>query len=177
MSRVVHPFHVADISALAKAIGRELGPLPEKPGHVELLNILSRSAGYRNFQHFRASMAAQTRLSTPAPPEVNVDFRLVEAVKRCFDDKGVLLRWPSKTSHQRLSLWRLWTAFPSDCDLEEKQVNELLKRHNGFGDHVLLRREMVNNRLLSRSQDCRLYRRIEQRPPPEALALLAYAKT
>jgi hypothetical protein len=62
MSRVVHPYHAADISALAKAIGRELGALSEKPGHVELLNILSRSAGYRNFQHFRASKSAQARL-------------------------------------------------------------------------------------------------------------------
>jgi hypothetical protein len=105
-----------------------------------------------------------------------VDFRVVEAVNRCFDDKGVLLRWPSKTSHQRLSLWKLWAAFPADCELEEKQVNDLLKARNDFGDHVLLRREMVNNKLLSRSLDCRLYRRIEQRPPPEALALLARAK-
>lgn len=176
MSRVVHPYYAADISALAKAIGRELQKTSDRPGHVELLNILSRSAGYRNFQHFRASQSAQIRLETPAMEEVNVDFRLVEAVKRCFDDTGVLLRWPSKTSHQRLSLWKLWAAFPADCELEEKQVNELLKNRNGFGDHVLLRREMVNNKLLSRSQDCRLYHRIEQRPPPEALALLARAK-
>ncbi|MBB4955489.1 hypothetical protein H4S14_003560 [Agrobacterium vitis] len=101
---------------------------------------------------------------------------MVEAVFRCFDDQGVLLRWPSKTSHQRLSLWRLWAAFPANCDMEEKQVNDRLKALNGFGDHVLLRREMVNNKLLSRSQDCRLYRRIEQRPPPEARAVLARAK-
>lgn len=175
-NRIVHPYYAADISALAKAIGRELQKSADTPGHVDLLNILSRSAGYRNFQHFRASMSAQTRLSAPASEEINVDFRLVEAVNRCFDDKGVLLRWPSKTSHQRLSLWRLWTAFPADCDMAEKQVNDLLKALNGFGDHVLLRREMVNNKLLSRSQDCRLYRRIEQRPPPEALALLARAK-
>ncbi len=176
MSRVVHPYHAADISALAKSIGRELQKVPDKPGHVELLNILSRSVGYRNFQHFRASQSAQSRLSAPPMEEANVDFRVVEAVLRCFDAKGVLLRWPSKTSHQRLSLWLLWAAFPADCDLEEKQVNDLLKARNGFGDHVLLRREMVNNKLLSRSQDCRLYRRIEQRPPPEALALLARAK-
>lgn len=176
MSRVVHPYHAADISALAKAIGRELQKSTDKPGHVDLLNILSRSAGYRNFQHFRASMSAQTRLSAPVMEDGHVDFRVVEAVLRCFDRKGVLLRWPSKTSHQRLSLWKLWAAFPADCALEEKQVNDLLKALNGFGDHVLLRREMVNNKLLSRSLDCRLYRRIEQRPPPEALALLARAK-
>jgi hypothetical protein len=177
MSRTVHPFHAADISALAKLITRELEKAPEKPGHVQMLNILSRSVGYRNFQHFRASSTAQSRLVAPVPEPQNVDFRLVEAVLRCFDDSGVMLRWPSKTSHQRLSLWRLWAAFPAECDLLEAQVNAQLKALNGFGDHVLLRREMVNNKLLSRSTDCRLYRRIEQRPPPEALALLARAKT
>lgn len=177
MSRVVHPFHAADISALAKAMTRELENMPEKPGHVQLLNLLARSVGYRNFQHFRASSAAQSRMQVPVLAPDPVDFRLVEAVSRCFDADGVLLRWPSKTSHQRLSLWRLWATFPTDCDVLEAEVNARLKALNGFGDHVLLRREMVNNKLLSRSNNCRLYRRVEQRPPPEALALLDRAKS
>ncbi|MBB4955490.1 mevalonate pyrophosphate decarboxylase [Agrobacterium vitis] len=44
-NRIVHPYHAADISALAKAIGRELQKSEDTPGHVDLLNILSRSAG------------------------------------------------------------------------------------------------------------------------------------
>ncbi|MVA71431.1 DUF2087 domain-containing protein [Agrobacterium vitis] len=172
MSRIVYPYEVADISALARLLGRELARHPQAPGHVELLNILARASGHANFQHWKASRAAQARLVLPKADTPPVDYRLVEAVARCFDGKGVLIRWPSKTSHQRLSLWKLWAAFPADRDMPETQVNALLKSLNGFGDHVLLRREMVNNRLLSRTPDCRLYRRVERRPPSDALALI-----
>ena len=51
-------------------------------------------------------------------------------------------------------------------------MNAVLMRHNGFGDHVLIRRELVNMGLLTRTPDCRVYRRMEKRPPPEARALI-----
>ena len=41
-----------------------------------------------------------------------------------------------------------------------------------FGDPVLLRRELCDLGLLWRTPDCRAYRRVERRPPPEALELL-----
>ncbi|MUZ71188.1 DUF2087 domain-containing protein [Agrobacterium vitis] len=172
MSRLTYSYEIADISDLARRLGRELQKHEGAPGHVELLNMLARVSGHANFQHWKASRAAQARLALPKAADPPVDYRLVEAVARCFDDKCVLIRWPSKTSHQRLSLWKLWAAFPADRDMPEAAVNALLKSLNGFGDHVLLRREMVNNRLLSRTPDCRFYRRVESRPPPDALALI-----
>jgi hypothetical protein len=36
----------------------------------------------------------------------------------------------------------------------------------------LIRRELVNMGLLTRTRDCRLYRRVEKRPPPEARELI-----
>ncbi|WP_454287808.1 DUF2087 domain-containing protein [Rhizobium arsenicireducens] len=56
--------------------------------------------------------------------------------------------------------------------MTERQVNELVKRRHAFGDHALIRREMVNLKLLSRTADCRSYRRVERRPPADALALI-----
>lgn len=41
-----------------------------------------------------------------------------------------------------------------------------------FGDPALLRREMFQRKMVSRTLDCRDYRRLEQRPPDEALALI-----
>ncbi|SMC96466.1 DUF2087 domain-containing protein [Rhizobium sp. RU36D] len=180
MSRTLIPYHADDLSALARALKREIDAREKLPGHVEWLNILARATGHRNFQHYKAEVAAVSPLaSTPVTlPDVRrpapeaIDMKRVDAVARCFDDKGVLTRWPAKTNHQRLCLWRLWSVFPAERDLTEQEVNAFLKARNGFGDHVLLRREMVNVKLIDRDRDCRRYRRIEQRPPAEALAVI-----
>lgn len=174
MSRTTHAYAAPDLSALAKTLKRELEARPETPGHVELLNMLTRAVGFRNYQHFKASRAAEERLARPVviEPEPPVDFRRVELTARCFAGTDMLVRWPGKLNQQQLALWVLWSYLPAGEDLLEKTVNEVLKRHNGFGDHVLIRRELVNMGLLTRTPDCRLYRRVEKRPPPEARALI-----
>lgn len=172
MSRLPQPYQAPDISVLARQLKRELDGRTDKPGHVELLNILARAVGFRNYQHMRASQAAHERLAAEPSVSEPVDYRRVEAAARCFDSDGVLLRWPARTVQQQLCLWKLWSRMPAEVDLAERQVNALLKSLNRFGDHVLLRREMVNQRLLSRTQDCSTYRRIERRPPADALALI-----
>ena len=65
MPRDILPLTIPDVSALAKALGRELTLIDGKPGHVQLLNMLTRAVGYRNFQHFRAAATAETRLGEP----------------------------------------------------------------------------------------------------------------
>lgn len=178
MSRTMLPFHADDVSALARALKRELDRRSTPPGHVEWLNILARAKGYRNYQHFRAEAEPSQPSEIMPPPPVQqvaaepVDLKRVEAAARCFDVDGVLLRWPARTTVQQLCLWRLWSAFPADLDMSEAEVNAFLKARNGFGDHVLIRREMVNMKLLDRDRDCRRYRRLEQRPPAEALAVI-----
>ncbi len=174
MSRTAHAYQAPDLSALAKNLKRELEARPETPGHVELLNMLTRAVGFRNYQHFKASRVAEERLARPVvvEPEPPVDFRRVELTARCFAGTDVLVRWPGKLNQQQLALWVMWSYLPSGEDILEKAVNDVLKRHNGFGDHVLIRRELVNMGLLTRTVDCRLYRRVEKRPPPEARALI-----
>ncbi|MDH4439695.1 MAG: DUF2087 domain-containing protein [Rhizobium sp.] len=174
MSRTTHAYEAPDLSALAKSLKRELEARADKPGHVELLNMLTRAVGFRNYQHFKSSRAAEERLSRPVAvePEPPVDFRRVELTARCFAGTDVLVRWPGKLNQQQLALWVMWSYLPAGEDLAEKTVNAVLARHNGFGDHVLLRRELVNMGLVTRTQDCRLYRRVEKRPPAEARALI-----
>lgn len=174
MSRTTHAFSAPDLSALAKTLKRELEERAELPGHVELLNMLTRAVGFRNYQHFKASRAAEQRLANPPVVEAEpaVDFRRVELTARCFAGTDVLVRWPGKFNQQQLALWVLWSFLPAGVEMPEKAVNDVLMRHNGFADHVLIRRELVNMGLLTRTRDCRLYRRMEKRPPPEARALI-----
>ncbi|MBC2775336.1 DUF2087 domain-containing protein [Rhizobium sp. AQ_MP] len=174
MSRTSHAYSAPDLSALAKNLKRELEARAEPPGHVELLNMLTRAVGYRNYQHFKASRAAEDRLAHPVVVEAEPapDFRRVELTARCFAGTDVLVRWPGKLNQQQLALWVLWSFLPAGEDMPEKAVNSVLVRHNGISDHVLLRRELVNMGLLTRTRDCRLYRRVEKRPPPEARELI-----
>lgn len=172
MSRSIYPYHAPDMSALARSLKRELELREEEPGHVELLNMLSRAAGFRNYQHFRASQKEEARLQPPDGTAPGTDFTLVGRAARCFDEASVLLHWPSRRVIQRLCLWKLWSLLPAAKAMRETQVNAFLKAHNAFGDHALLRRELCDMRLLSRTRDGSRYLRVEVRPPAEALALI-----
>ncbi|MCW2284120.1 hypothetical protein M2323_001733 [Rhodoblastus acidophilus] len=172
MSREAFPYSAPDASALAKALRRELDLIEGKPGHVQLLNILARAVGFRNFQHFRAAATAQAR-PVPAPPPV--DFALVQRVAGHFDEQGRLLRWPSRHSHRLLALWALWSRLPAGVVQSEAEINQIIRDNHCFGDHAVIRRALVDEGLLARTSDCREYRRIEQKPPGEALALIRLA--
>lgn len=182
MPREAIPYVADDMSALARALKGEVSRVlaangGEPPGHVELLNMLARAAGCRNFQHFRAQAEARERLENPAPPapsEPPVDFVRVERVARYFDAAGRLVRWPGKHSDRLPCLWVMWSRLPARQVLSEPAVNAVLKAAHLIGDHVLLRRELVDLGLLARTPDGREYRRVEQAPPAEARALIRH---
>jgi hypothetical protein len=178
MSRTPIAFAAPDISALAKSLRAQLAGRAAAPGHVELLNMLARSAGHRNFQHFRAESLARGRLAADAltPTEEPVDHRLVEGVAGHFDRQGAMLRWPGCTGHQQLCLWWLWAGFPAGRPLSEAEVNAHLKARHRFGDHAILRRSLCDARLLTRTRDGRIYRRVERQPTPTAVALIRHLK-
>lgn len=176
MSRESVPVVLPDLSAFARALARQLKEreLAEPPGHVEMLNLLARAAGYRNVQALRAAhvlppavTAAEDR---PPPPALTPNAR--KALMQ-FDSRGRLVRWPHKFSVQRLAMWVLWTLFDGKRVYTEREVNAVLKAANDFGDHVTLRRELINHRLLTRKSDCSEYRKLPARPDEETRALLA----
>ena len=172
MSKLHVPFTTTDITALARSLREQLRALDHTPSHVEMLNMLARANGHANFQHLRADAAAQSRLATAVPDEP-VDHSRIEKVLRHFDDAGTMIRWPSKTNHQTLCLWVIWSRIPADQRFSEREINQFITDAHSFGDHALLRRSMVDARMLARTPDGRLYRRIEKKPDPDALALLA----
>ena len=168
MPRTAIPYATPDISALAKSLRDQLARQGPTPGHVEMLNILARAAGAKNFQHFRArSVAPEAPIETPP-----ADLARVEKIARQFDAQGRLAQWPAKRSQQALALWALWAALPAGDAVSEPVFNARLNALHTFGDPAILRRSMVSAGLVSRTQDCRDYRRVEQRPPPEAQALI-----
>ncbi len=171
MTRTAYSFEVADISALARSLVRQLSQNSQSPGHLEMLNMLARGAGWRNYQHFRASQSAEASLATPAQSGA-ADFTQVERALRQFDPEGRLIRWPSRTSQVALCLWPLWAKLPAEVSMSEREVSDRLSAWHLFGDAAQLRRTMIGEKMMTRKTDCTDYRRVEQRPPPEALALI-----
>ncbi|WP_454616210.1 DUF2087 domain-containing protein [Bradyrhizobium cenepequi] len=178
MSRIPVPFAAGDISALAKSLRGQLARRTSTPSHVELLNMLARSTGYRNYQQFRAQeLDGHRHIGRPSLSEPEaVDVRRVERAARYFDTQGRLLRWPARQSLQNLCLWVLWSAFPSRRSLADAEVTAFLVARHAFGDHALLRRSLCCSGLVSRTRDGRDYRRIERKPPAEAAALIRQLK-
>lgn len=178
MSSAPLAFHAGDISALARSLRTQLADRPEPPGHLAWLNMLAKAAGCRNFQHFRAQAAMRERLERAAPPapEPAADPAKILKVARCFDTAGIFARWPKKLSEQRLCLWVIWSRLPVSRVMTEKQINVELNLNHSFGDHALLRRDLCELGLMVRTPDGSEYRRVERKPPAEALELFRHLK-
>ena len=170
MPRIPLALEVSDLSGFARSLRTTLDALEHRPSHAEMLNLLTRAAGYRNFQHFRAD--TEGRQPSPATDAPVVDRRRVEKVARHFDGKGRMVTWPSRTRQQELCAWLLWTRVPEGRIFTERQFSDFLNDWHLFGDAAILRRMMVEMGLVSRTQDGREYIRIEQRAPAELGALL-----
>lgn len=176
MSRTIIPFQADDVSSLAKSLRAQLLARQATPGHVELLNMLARAVGRRNFQQLRAEADNPRLALEPAPAAVEgppLDEKRLDRVLRCFGPDGRLMRWPSKREDQVLALWGLWSKLPSREDLSEREISEVIQRLHDFGDYALLRRELATSGMVARTIDGRVYRRIEQEPPREAAWLAA----
>ena len=164
------PLYTADISTFARNLTKQLSAATSAPSHLEMLNHLARATGFRNYQHLRAAHAAKARLD--AAPEPSADFKLIEKTLHQFDPAGRLIQWPGKRQVQELALWAMWAALPAETTLEERDVNGALNHAHLFEDAAILRRSLIGLKLLARDPDGSNYRRTEQRPPPEARALI-----
>ncbi len=189
MTKELFALQIADVSAFARTLGQALqqrhDSRPTPPGQVELLNLIARTQGQRNWAALRLALRerpmapplATAKASTLAPqaradvPPLPLTDNARKALGQ-FDQRGRLMRWPVKYSVQKLVMWVLWTRFDAKRSYTEAEVNAILKAANLFFDHATLRRELINHKLMSRQSDCTDYRKLPARPDDEARALL-----
>lgn len=161
MTRDLTAVFIHDLSGFARALRRDLADHAGAPGHQAMLGMIARAAGFANHQHLRAEAPI---LAAPSRP--------VARALRNFDAQGRMIAWPAQTRLQGLCLWRFWALMTPGRDYAEADLNAALKGWHLFGDHVLLRRSLIDHGLVRRATDGSWYRRIEQAPPPEALAMI-----
>ncbi|KJF74359.1 DUF2087 domain-containing protein [Agrobacterium arsenijevicii] len=173
MPRSILSIDISDLSTFAKSLREQIGRLDRQPSHVEMLNLLSRAAGFRNFQHLRAARtpSAESGSSPPETMPVANEGRVLKTA-RIFDGAGSLVQWPARRSQQELCLWYLWAKIPAGDKFSEREFSGLLDGLHLFGDAAMLRRDMVGLRLIRRNRDGSDYQRIEQKPPAELPLLL-----
>lgn len=175
MTRSVIPVTVPDLSGFARALRRSLADhLAEHaalPTHQALLNHIARAVGHRNLQALQAQAPRAVRTRAAAAPAA-LSAAALKALGS-FDELGRMSRWPVKYSVQRLAMWVLWMQFERGRVYSEREVNAVLKAWHTWGDHVTLRRELINDRLLTRKSDGSQYRKLPARPNDEARALMA----
>ena len=163
MTRSLIPLVIDDLSRFATHL-RGHWPAGEVTQSAALA-LIAQAAGYRNHQHVKARAA-------PLPDLNRQALNRVKAALAVFDAQARLTRWPLKTSVQRLCLAWFWTRLPDRTDLTEGQVNDILRANEVFGDHVLLRRSLIEHRMATRTIDGATYRRVGRPPDAEERAVI-----
>ena len=166
-------FSTTDVSALAKSLRNQLAAKSTLPSHVEMLNMLARAAGHRNFQQLRAKKPAD--VGSHGGGSLTLPDKRRDSVLRAdgyFDAQGRLKSWPARTSIQNLCLWVIWSKIPSKRVFSESEISKLINERHLFGDPAIIRRTLFALGLVARTADGREYRRIEREPTPEAAALI-----
>ncbi|WP_179853667.1 DUF2087 domain-containing protein [Lactobacillus apis] len=78
-----------------------------------------------------------------------------EIIARYLDDNGVVKTWPAKAKNRFLILQYLATKFEPTKKYSEQEVNLILMKY--ISNYVTRRRDLVENHLLSRTDDGRTY--------------------
>ncbi len=79
-------------------------------------------------------------------------------LKRFLDNKGKVAIYPSKLRSKHIVLEYLSEKFDNEVVYSEAEVNEILKEHHTFEDWARLRRDLVDFKYMSRSQDGARYK-------------------
>jgi hypothetical protein len=158
------PLRVADVSLFCKSLRQQLAEKTDAalPSHLAMLNVIARSAGYRNFQSLRADAASETPHSVAEAITIPRGLTLPKVVARAlghFDTHGRMTRFPLQRSVRDIAILALWCRMPAKRDLTEKEVNAYIADFHTFEDIATLRRELINAKLLWRTTDGRVYRR------------------
>lgn len=171
MPRESLPLVVDDLSTFAKSLRTQLLKLEPfaPPGHQTLLSMLARAAGHRNLQ----SLKARPPAPAPRPPVPAAGMSdVARRTLNLFDERGRLQRLPAKRSLQLLALWGLWMRFDAKRPYREREVNQILTAWHSFGDYCTLRRDLVTQKLMTRTPDSAVYTKLPARPNEDAMALM-----
>ena len=83
-------------------------------------------------------------------------------IKQNLLKDGKIIRWPKKVVDKNSVLKYIAIKISIDKKYTEKEINEIIIENILFDDYVLIRRELIENGYLNRTNDCREYWRIKE---------------
>lgn len=162
MSRTSVRLDISDLSQFTKNLSKQWPE--EKPTHLSLMNLLAKSAGYKNFQHLKASDSG---------PEAQQLSASEKRWGRLVSHMGTITRWPTKRKDQLAILWRTYHSLPEFEQWTQQQLDGWIKNRIEFGDHVLMRREFIELGMVARTNDGRKYWKLKQEIPEEFIPFIS----
>ncbi|MFZ5351871.1 MAG: DUF2087 domain-containing protein [Bacillota bacterium] len=86
----------------------------------------------------------------------------MKTIENYLDCEKRVKAWPSKKEGKLIVLKYLASKFEYGTFYTEKQVNRIISDMHTFNDYFILRRELVESKLLGRTRDCSKYWREKQ---------------
>ncbi len=74
-------------------------------------------------------------------------------IKRFLDDEGKINQWPARQALKLEILKYLSEKFEMEKSYTEKEVNTIISSWHTFNDYFLLRRGLIDAKLLARTKD------------------------
>ena len=74
-------------------------------------------------------------------------------MEKLINEFDEIVRWPKRPSDKDMVIKHLSTQFEYDKKYTEKEVNTIIDKFHLFGDILILKRELVSKRMLSRKDD------------------------
>lgn len=74
-------------------------------------------------------------------------------IRRFLNEEGKIVQLPGKQRLRRAVMSYLAEKFEHNKDYTEQEVNAVCAQWHTFGDYFMLRRELIDNKLLLREKD------------------------
>jgi len=80
-----------------------------------------------------------------------------------LNDQGKVTRWPAKYALKLEVIKYIGDKFEKGHTYNEKEVNNIINQWHTFGDYFIIRRGLVDYKLLARTKDGAKYWKIEDK--------------
>ena len=76
----------------------------------------------------------------------------MQAFENFLDDQGRVTKWPAKAAMKIEVIKYMSQFFENGVTYTEKEVNEVLSKHHTFNDYFILRRGLIDYKLMARTR-------------------------
>lgn len=88
-------------------------------------------------------------------------------ITRFLDETGKITQLPQKKKVRAAVLCYLAEKFETNREYTEKEVNTICENWHTFGDYFVLRRELIDDKLLCREPDGSRYWKTDENTQPQ----------